>query len=521
MIARLRATVLCDLRLQWRNGFYYAAGVVVVLFVLLLRLLQGYPLSWFLPALIVNNIIVNGFYFVSGLVLLERAEGTLDAQLVSPLRRGEYLAAKIVTLSLLALVENLIITVVVAGLEFQVGLLSAGILLGMAFFVLAGFAIVTRYDAVNSFLLPSLIYTLLLALPLLPYFGVGQGALLDLLVALHPLQPILVLLGAAVTPISPGVVLFALVAGACWVGIAYLFARRAFGEYIGRAMASAEQAPKDRRASAFQWPVMLLDRWTGRLGVLRALGPIDAKNVGRDGMLRWMVTLPFVVALAVRWILPMVLDAMETWLALDLSSFYPPLMGFVVLLIVPYFWGALIGFLLLDQRDDRTLEALQVTPLPLATYLLYRLVTPVLLSAATTVAVLPLSGLVGLPFWALLVMAIGVAPMAPLTALALAALAENKVQGLALMKAAGVVLLPPLVAYFAPEQWQWAIAVVPTYWPAQLLWRLQSGAADFVIYLAVGLVYQLALLFLLVRRFERVMYREPGARLARNPGRAR
>jgi fluoroquinolone transport system permease protein len=53
--------------------------------------------------------------------------------------------------------------------------------------------------------------------------------------------------------------------------------------------------------------------------------------------------------------------------------------------------------------------------------------------------------------------------MAPLAALALAALAANKVQGLALMKAAGVVLIPPMIAYFLPAPWRLVFALTPTW----------------------------------------------------------
>ena len=84
MNARIQATLLCDMRLQARNGFYYAAGAVAVITVVVLRLLPATDLRWLLPVMIVNNLIVNGFYFMAGLVLLEKAEGSIEAQIVTP-----------------------------------------------------------------------------------------------------------------------------------------------------------------------------------------------------------------------------------------------------------------------------------------------------------------------------------------------------------------------------------------------------------------------------------------------------
>ncbi|MBP8292231.1 MAG: hypothetical protein KAX65_05625, partial [Caldilineaceae bacterium] len=105
------------------------------------------------------------------------------------------------------------------------------------------------------------------------------------------------------------------------------------------------------------------------------------------------------------------------------------------------------------------------------------------------------------------VLALSVALMAPLTALALATLAQNKVQGLALMKAAGIVLFPPVVAYFVAQPWQWLLAILPTWWPAQVLWHLQAGDHDWGYFLAGSLIFFSALLWWLAHRFDRIMHR--------------
>ena len=89
---RLAATVLLDLRLQLRNGFYYAVAFVLACWFLLLTRLP--PLDWgyVLPAVVFGNLVMVNFYFVAGLVLLEKGEGTLEAQVVTPLADWEYLA---------------------------------------------------------------------------------------------------------------------------------------------------------------------------------------------------------------------------------------------------------------------------------------------------------------------------------------------------------------------------------------------------------------------------------------------
>jgi hypothetical protein len=98
-------------------------------------------------------------------------------------------------------------------------------------------------------------------------------------------------------------------------------------------------------------------------------------------------------------------------------------------------------------------------------------------------------------------------PLAPMVALGLATFAENKVQGLALLKGASVLMIVPIAAIFVPLPWQWALGIAPTFWPARLYWALGANAPSWWIYLLAGLVYQALLLAALLRRFERVMYR--------------
>src|SRR4051794_6262539 len=184
---RLVATIRCDLRLQQRNGFYYATAFVVAVYALGLGQLHAsgaqINLARLLPAVMLNNLMITSFYFVGALVLLEKAEGTLAAQVVSPLRAGEYLAAKVITLTALALVYNIAVVALVVGSRFSPLALIAGVSALAALMVMSGFVAVARYDSVNEYLLPSVPYAAGLMLPLASMFGWDSP-----LLYLHPLQ---------------------------------------------------------------------------------------------------------------------------------------------------------------------------------------------------------------------------------------------------------------------------------------------------------------------------------------------
>jgi fluoroquinolone transport system permease protein len=241
------------------------------------------------------------------------------------------------------------------------------------------------------------------------------------------------------------------------------------------------------------------------LKLVRGLAPLDARSVGRDSLLRWMIVLPIIVAVPCRLVLPLVLGRTAALFGADALAYYPAIASGALLLIAPIMAGTVIGFLLLDQRDDRTLMALQVTPMPLNAYLAYRLAAPMLISLVMTVAAFVVGGLASYGVAAILVGALAAAPLAPLVALGLAAYTANKVQGLALMKAATVFLIAPLAALFVPGAWHWAFGVAPTFWPVWLLWALRDGDPAAAAYLLGGVLYDAALLVALVRRFNRMM----------------
>ncbi len=243
------------------------------------------------------------------------------------------------------------------------------------------------------------------------------------------------------------------------------------------------------------------------VSAVRSLGPIDAKSIWRDAMLRWMLALPILAALSMRWGVPAIADRLLNRFGFDLVPYYPLITSFMIL-ISPMLIGVVIGFLLLDERDDGTLDALQVTPLSLGGYLVYRVFMPMALGVLLTLMVVWLVGLVSMHPVEVLVAAIAAAPLGPIYALFLAGFAHNKVQGFALMKAAGILSWPPIIAYFVPLVWQWVLGAVPTYWPIKVFWMLEADEADWWPYLAIALAYQALLLLLLLRRFQTVSTRE-------------
>jgi len=243
------------------------------------------------------------------------------------------------------------------------------------------------------------------------------------------------------------------------------------------------------------------------LAAWNALGAIDLRNVARDPMLRWVLILTPAFGLLFRYAMPAIATALEQRMGFDLVPYYPLLMSFLPLMVAGML-GAVVGFLLLDQRDDQTLAALLVTPLSLGDYLRYRMLVMLTLCVVFAWITVPLAGLTETTWLQLVVTAIVAAPLAPIYALFLASVASNKVQGFALAKAIGIVIAPCILAYFVIGPWQNAFGVVPHYWPMKVFWLFDAGATGAALaHAAAGLAWQGVLLVVLMRRFSRIVRR--------------
>ncbi|RRR69785.1 MAG: hypothetical protein EI684_14675 [Candidatus Viridilinea halotolerans] len=244
-----------------------------------------------------------------------------------------------------------------------------------------------------------------------------------------------------------------------------------------------------------------------KLRALHTLSALDGGNILADPLLRGLLVVPLVVALAVRGLLPLVLERVATLAEIELEWLFAPMAGYTVVTIAPMIAGAVVGFLLLDQRDDRTLTALRVTPLPLSAYLSYRLALPTCLALLVTMAALALAGGQGLGLGGAWLAAVASAPLAPLTALALVAFARNKLEGMALMKALSILLAAPLAGLFvALEGWGLLFMLLPTFWVAQATWALQAGTSAWG-WIAGSWCVSGLLLVLLRGRFQRMLAR--------------
>ena len=85
-------------------------------------------------------------------------------------------------------------------------------------------------------------------------------------------------------------------------------------------------------------------------------------------------------------------------------------------------------------------------------------------------------------------MGLAAAPGAPVFALLIAAVANNKVQAFAYMKLFGLGPILVTGAYFLPEPCQWLAAIYPPYCASKAYWVAEAGGSHWPLWVLGALV---------------------------------
>jgi len=229
----------------------------------------------------------------------------------------------------------------------------------------------------------------------------------------------------------------------------------------------------------------------------RALLANDIRYAWRDPVLAAALIGPLALLLLSRYGFPSASYWLESYYSFNMEE-YRVFSASFLMIITPLLIGMLVGLLMLDERDENVIVYYSVTPFMRRGYLAYRLTLPTILCTVLSLFYLCFSGLMVFRLEYLIVLLL-LALEAPLIALLLAAFAKNKVEGLALSKIGGLLIIGPVVAYFIPNAWGFLGAGIPTYWPAKVLHLfIQNEPLLAIIFSMIGLViHTLCLLFMI------------------------
>ncbi|RXJ73952.1 hypothetical protein CS022_06635 [Veronia nyctiphanis] len=224
----------------------------------------------------------------------------------------------------------------------------------------------------------------------------------------------------------------------------------------------------------------------------------DSKRILSDSFMVFMYIAPWATAVITK----------AGWVYLGMHypdvSLDPVITTLAVALLTPLNMGIVLGFQLLEEKEQGVFRAIAVTPLNNDLYLLYRFAITAVVATVMTIFVHELLGLVDINLWYLVLIVVVAACQIPLQALTIAGFAKNTLEGFAVMKGTGFLLLVPLLVahFFAGESLSWLAGIFPFFWLIRAYqFAVENQLTQFIICIGVGITYTMMICGLLMKYY--------------------
>src|SRR5690554_553868 len=224
----------------------------------------------------------------------------------------------------------------------------------------------------------------------------------------------------------------------------------------------------------------------------------ELKGIFRDKMYMFFMVYPIILILVSMWLVPYLRNEVDV-----LSS---NIVVLVFVLMTSFIYGAVTGFTLLDDQDDKVLFSLRITPIKVSHYLIIKLATGYLFGFIATLALLFATNFISGNMWLYIMIALLSSLQAPFIALLVNTFASNKIEGFVVMKASGLILLIPIAAVFITNWTEFLLGVVPGFWIARMV-SIELMPGSYILenywYFIIGLIYNVLLLVLLFKNYKK------------------
>lgn len=251
------------------------------------------------------------------------------------------------------------------------------------------------------------------------------------------------------------------------------------------------------------------------MGKYLSLMKYESKTIIRDPLNLYMCLFPLLILALSAFVFPMIFDSMDP---ANLAGQQVTTLVLLVIVVAMggYFLAAMATFLLIENKDECTLNTIAVTPLRMAGYIQFKMSYVYIMSVIGTVVILWGTKLIAgdqyviggmslfdnIGLMEILSFAVVSALFVPALALLQGALARNKVEGFAYIKGTGIIALIPAVLILDTFQGglQYVLGIFPNFWAIKgimlQLFPVQNPAnLSYPVYLIIGTAYNMLIIY--------------------------
>ncbi|MDF2520973.1 MAG: ABC-type transport system, multidrug-familypermease [Clostridia bacterium] len=163
---RFRGLLLGDIRFQFKYGFYFLYVLLTFVFIAVINAVPAAFKAKTAAVIIFTDPATLGIFFMGAIILLEKSQRVLNSLAVSPIKIWEYIAAKVVSLSIISTTVGFVLGV--AAGAGGIASVALGTFLGSVLFTLLGIIIAAQTNSLNRFIITTVPAMLFLMVP--PFF---------------------------------------------------------------------------------------------------------------------------------------------------------------------------------------------------------------------------------------------------------------------------------------------------------------------------------------------------------------
>lgn len=253
----------------------------------------------------------------------------------------------------------------------------------------------------------------------------------------------------------------------------------------------------------------------------------ELKTIFRDPMNIFLLAYPLIMLALIGWIIPLGLRRGGLGNG-ELAYSLTMIITFVIVISIGgYVAGSLLGFSLLENKDEKTIKSIAVTPVSITGYIIFKTFYSYIFSVVGNMILI-----LGIKWWAndaysfafgqltfgfenlsydyIIAFSFVSSLLVPAIGTMIASIAKNKIEGFAFMKGGGIlVMMPALVLINAFSDWkQYLLGVAPNFWPVKALLNealnsQNSSDLPFWAYLLIGGIIMLFLAIISIIAFAR------------------
>lgn len=188
-------------------------------------------------------------------------------------------------------------------------------------------------------------------------------------------------------------------------------------------------------------------------------------QIKKDPMLLVSLIAPILAGVAFRYLIPFLeIFLCEQLQRKELIEPYYILFDSLLMLLAPTMFCFAAAMVILMEVDDHIANYYYVTPVGKHGYLIGRLVIPSLFGTIYSIILYVFFHLVKIPVSTMILGILVSAFMSVILSLMVVSLASNKVEGMAITKLSGMILLGILVPFFVKGKVQYITSFLPSFW---------------------------------------------------------